>query len=65
MGAVKAFYMNCAEAGRVPLSVETFDYLDDVECQRGLDWIAYCEHDYPARGADLAMRLRELCKSLD
>lgn len=45
MGAVKAFYMDCAEAGRCPVSVETLDYLDDIECQRQLDWIGYCEHD--------------------
>jgi hypothetical protein len=50
MGAVKAFYMDCAEAGRCPLSVETFDYLDEIECQQGLGWIGYCEHDYPALG---------------
>lgn len=50
MGAVKAFYMDCAEAGRCPLSRETLDYLDDVESQHGLDWIGYCERDYPALG---------------
>jgi len=50
MGAVKRFYEECAEAGRCPLSRETFDYLDDVERQHGLDWIGYCEHDYPALG---------------
>jgi hypothetical protein len=32
MGAVKRFYEECAEAGRCPISRETFDYLDDVEC---------------------------------
>ena len=46
MGAVKRFYEDCAEAGRVPLSGETLDYLDDVECRHQLDWIDYCEHDY-------------------
>jgi len=46
MGAMKRFYEDCAAAGRVPVSDETFDYLDDVECQHGLDWIGYCEHDY-------------------
>jgi hypothetical protein len=46
MGAVKQFYMDCAEAGRCPISRETFDYLDDLECSRQLDWIAYTEHDY-------------------
>lgn len=46
MGAVKAFYHDCAEAGRVPLSAEAFGELDDAECRLGLDWIEYCEHDY-------------------
>jgi len=50
MGAMKRFYEDCAEAGRCPITRETFDYLDDVECQHGLDWIGYCEHDY--RGYD-------------
>lgn len=49
MGAMKRFYEECAEAGRVPLSVETFDYLDDVECLHDLDWIGYCEHEYTGR----------------
>ena len=48
MGAVKRFYEECAEAGRCPVSRETLDYLDDVECQRQIDWIGYCEHDYTA-----------------
>ena len=46
MGAVKRFYEDCAEAGRVPLSIETLDYLDDIECLRDLDWIGYTEHDH-------------------
>lgn len=46
MGAVKAFYTDCAEAGRCPVSRETWDYLDDIEGQRQLDWIEYTEHDY-------------------
>ena len=47
MGAVKAFYMDCAEAGRCPVSRETWDYLDALETERPeLDWIGYCEHDY-------------------
>ena len=45
MGAVKQFYSECAEAGRCPVSRETLDYLDDVECRRQLDWIGYTEHD--------------------
>ena len=46
MGAVKRFYEECAEAGRCPLSRETFGLLDDLECERGLDWIGYCEQEY-------------------
>lgn len=53
MGAVKNFYHDCAEAGRVPLSAEAFDELDDVECRLGLDWIEYCEHDYLGRDGRL------------
>lgn len=46
MGAVKAFYMDCAEAGRCPVSQETLDYLDDLESDRQIDWIGYTEHDF-------------------
>ena len=46
MGAVKRFYEECAEAGRCPVTLETFDHIDDVECQHGIDWIGYTEHDY-------------------
>lgn len=46
MSATKRFFEECAEAGRCPLSVETFDHIDDVECQHGLDWIGYCEQEY-------------------
>ena len=49
MGAMKRFYEDCATAGRCPVSVETLDALDDVECRLGLDWIGYCEHDYRVR----------------
>jgi hypothetical protein len=49
MGAVKQFYSECAEAGRCPVSRETLDYLDDVECGlhtgRQIDWIGYAEHE--------------------
>lgn len=48
MGAVKRFYEDCAEAGRCPITAETAGHLDDIECERGLDWIGYCEHDYTA-----------------
>jgi len=53
MGAVKRFYEDCATAGRCPVSRETWDYLDDVECERQLDWIGYCEHDYTGRDGRL------------
>ena len=47
MGAVKAFYMDCAEAGRCPISERTWNYLDDLESiDPSIDWIGYCEHDY-------------------
>jgi len=48
MGAMKQFFAECAEASRCPVSRETLDYLDDVECQHQLDWIGYTEHDYRA-----------------
>jgi hypothetical protein len=53
MGAVKEFYMDCAEAGRCPVSRETWDYLDDIESERQLDWIGYTEHDYTGRDGRL------------
>lgn len=53
MGAVKRFYEDCAEAGRCPISTETWDYLDDLECRLQLDWIGYCEHDYLGRDGRL------------
>jgi len=53
MGAVKRFYEDCAEAGRCPLSTEAFGYLDDLECERDIDWIGYCEHDYVGRDGRL------------
>ena len=46
MGAMKRFFEECAEAGRCPLSRETFGLLDDLECEHGIDWIGYCEQDY-------------------
>lgn len=46
MGAVKAFYIDCASAGLCPVSRETWEYIDDIETARQLDWIAYAEHDY-------------------
>lgn len=49
MGAVKGFYMACAEAGRCPLTREALDRLDEVESENGLNWIGYCEHEYTGR----------------
>lgn len=49
MSATKRFFEECAEAGRCPLSLETFDHIDNVECQHGLDWIGYCEQEYAGR----------------
>jgi len=46
MGAVKQFLTDAAEAGRCPISRETWDYLDRLEAaDQALDWIGYCEHD--------------------
>lgn len=53
MGAVKRFYEDCAEAGRCPVTREAFDYLDDLESARQIDWIGYCEHDYTGRDGRL------------
>lgn len=53
MGAMKRFYEHCAEANRCPVSVETLDYLDDIECAHQLDWIGYCEHDYRSQTTGL------------
>ena len=55
MGAMKRFYEDCAAAGRCPISRETFDYLDDVECEHGIDWIGYCEHDYECHDGRLVV----------
>ena len=63
MGAVKRFYEDCAEAGRVPLSVETFDYLDDVECLPDLDWIGYCEHEH--RSAVTGLLVTQDCITME
>ena len=63
MGAMKRFYEDCAEAGRCPVSVETLDYLDDVECENRLDWIGYCEHDY--RSAVTGLLVSHECITLE
>jgi hypothetical protein len=63
MGAVKRFYEDCAEAGRCPVSRETLDYLDDVECERQLDWIGYCEHSF--RSAVTGLLVTQECITLE
>ena len=63
MGAMKRFYEDCAAAGRCPLSVETLDYLDDIECEHQLDWIGYCEHDY--RSAVTGLLVSHDCITLE
>lgn len=51
MSATKRFFHDCAEAGRCPISRETWDWLDAMEAvDPTLGWIGYCEHDY--RGHD-------------
>jgi len=49
MNATKNFLMSCAEAGHCPIGSETWSYLDDLEIERGIDWVEYCEHDYDGR----------------
>lgn len=63
MGAVKRFYEDCATAGRCPVSRETLDYLDDVECERQLDWIGYTEHDH--RSAVTGLLVSHDCITLE
>lgn len=54
MGAVKQFLHEAAEAGRCPISRETWDYLDRLEqADPALDWIGYTEHDYTGRDGRL------------
>ena len=46
MAAMKKFFAECAEAGRCPVSPETWSYLDGLEdADPTLDWIGYTEHD--------------------
>jgi hypothetical protein len=63
MGAVKQFYHDCAEAGRCPVGRETLDYLDDLECERQLDWIGYTEHDY--RSAVTGLLVTQDCITME
>ena len=61
MSAMKRFYEECAEAGRCPVSQETLDYLDDLECERQLDWIGYCEHEYRSATTGLGLLVSQDC----
>jgi len=63
MGAVKQFLTDAAEAGRCPISPETWDYLDDIECRHQIDWIGYCEHDY--RSAVTGLLVSRDCITLE
>lgn len=53
MSAYKNFLLECAEAGKMPVSDETFAMIDDLECDHDLDWIGYCEHDYVGHDGQL------------
>ena len=46
MGAFKNFCIEVAESGNCLVGDETLGYLDDLECQRGIDWIGYTEFDF-------------------
>lgn len=46
MGAFKDFCVEVAEAGKCLIGPETFGYLDNLECERGIDWIGYTEFGY-------------------
>ena len=41
--SVSDFYIECHENNFVPLHADSFDRLDDIECQYGIDWIEYQE----------------------
>lgn len=62
MGALKRFYEEVACAGMCPVSRETWDYLDNIECARKIDWIGYTEFDY--QGHDGAWHSQE-CITMD
>lgn len=49
MGAFKNLCIEVAEAGKCLIGPETFGYLDDLECERGIDWIGYTEFDFTGR----------------
>jgi len=52
MGALKRFYEDVACAGMCAIEQETWNYLDDIECARQIDWIGYTEFDYQGRDGD-------------
>lgn len=64
MGAVKQFLTDAAEAGRCPISPETWDYLDRLEAaDPALDWIGYTEHDF--RSAVTGLLVSHDCITLE
>lgn len=76
MGAVKEFYMECAESGLVPLSEEqSWDDLYAAEKELDLDWINEIENSFQDRagfyfvvaGIDVktAIRLRDIGVNID
>lgn len=50
MGSMKRFYEEVACAGMCPLSVQAMGRLDDLECQRQIDWIGYTEFGFRGHG---------------
>lgn len=71
MSASKDFFIDCYQAGFVPISEnKSWDRLDDIESQLSLDWIDYRENSFQDRkgyyfvvdGISLtsAMRLRDM-----
>jgi len=54
MAAMKKFFAECAEAGRCPVSPETWSYLDGLEdADPTLDWIGYTEHSFRSAASGL------------
>jgi len=41
--SVSDFYIECHENNFVPLHVDSFSRIDDIECLYGIDWIEYQE----------------------
>lgn len=53
MGAFKNLCIEVAEAGKCLIGIETLAYLDDIEGQKGIDWIGYTEFDFTGRDGTL------------